>query len=273
MMPQAAITGAAERVRIPWRGRQVEIEYQWLEADRPDAPVMIFLHEGLGSLAMWKDFPARVCRAAGLRGLVYSRPGYGNSTPRLPEEAWAADFMHRQAYEVLPALREALGLARPAWLLGHSDGGSIALLHAARFPELTAGTVLMAPHVMVEDISVASIARAAEAYRQGGLRERLARYHANVDSAFGGWAGIWLDPAFRRWNIVAEAAGLRSPTLAIQGLDDEYGTLEQVRAIARIALSVKLLELPACGHSPHRDQPLQVTESIRQFIQTSRRQA
>ncbi|GGH65322.1 alpha/beta hydrolase [Comamonas phosphati] len=272
-MPWAS---AVERVCIPWRDRQVEIEYQWLEAHRADAPVMIFLHEGLGSVAMWKDFPAQLCRAAGLRGLVYSRPGYGRSTPRLPGEVWESDFMHRQAHEVLPVLREALGLAQPAWLLGHSDGGSIALLHAARFPELTAGVVLMAPHVMVEDISVASIAKAAEAYHQGGqggLRERLARYHADVDSAFGGWAGIWLDPAFRRWNIEAEAACLRSPTLAIQGLDDEYGTLEQVRAIARVALSVKLLELPACGHSPHRDQPEQVTESIRQFIQTSRRQA
>lgn len=269
MMPARA----AERVRLAWRGRQVEIEYQWLDAQRDDAPVMVFLHEGLGSVAMWKDFPARLCRAAGLRGLVYSRPGYGWSTPRAPGEVWEPDFMHRQAHEVLPALREALGLTRPVWLLGHSDGGSIALLHAARFPELTAGAVLMAPHVMVEDISVASIAKAAEAYRHGGLRERLARYHADVDSAFGGWAGIWLDPAFRGWNIEREAAGLRSPVLAIQGLDDEYGTLAQIRAIARIALGVKLLELPACAHSPHRDQPAQVIENIRQFIETTRRQA
>src|SRR5690606_9076267 len=140
---------------------------RWLGRDRAGAPLVVFLHEGLGSLAMWRDFPQRLCDAVGARGLVYSRPGYGRSTPRAPEEAWAPDFMHRQAHEVLPALLRALGLdaaADPPWLFGHSDGGSIALLYAAAFPRALRGAVVLAPHILVEDLSVASIERARVAY-------------------------------------------------------------------------------------------------------------
>ena len=260
-----------QRVQLPWRGQELGIEYQWVGSSEPDAPVMIFLHEGLGSVAMWKDFPARVCAAVGLRGLVYSRPGYGNSTPRADED-WQLDYMHHQAYEVLPALREALGLTQPVWLLGHSDGGSIALLHAARFPEATAGAVLLAPHIMVEELSVRSIAQAREAFASTPLRGKLGRYHADVDAVFGRWARMWLRPDFLGWDIRAETALLRVPTLAIQGLDDQYGTLEQIRGIARVASDVKLLELNACGHSAHIDQPAQVIEAIQEFIPTRRQQ-
>ncbi len=199
-------------------------------------------------------------------GLVYSRAGYGRSTPRDEAEHWDPDFMHRQAGEVLPALLDALRIDEPPWLFGHSDGGSIALLHAAMHPERTAGLVVMAPHLFVEDLSVASIEQARQAYLTTDLREKMARYHDDVDSAFWGWNRIWLAPAFRTWNIESEIAAIRCPVLAIQGLDDQYGTLEQIHAIARRVPQTRLLELPGCGHSPHRDQPEAVIAAVRDFI-------
>jgi pimeloyl-ACP methyl ester carboxylesterase len=252
-------------IEIPWRERQVQVEFAWLEAEKTDAPLMVFLHEGLGSLAMWRDFPQRLCSALGFRGLVYSRPGYGRSTPRPAEEAWDLDFMHRQALEVLPALLEALKIGAPYWLFGHSDGGSIALLHAANVPRSVAGAIVLAPHIVVEDLSVESIAQAKIAYETTDLRQRLARYHDNVDSAFWGWNRIWLHPPFREWSIEAEIAAIESPLLAVQGLDDEYGTLEQIRGIARRVPQTQLLELPDCGHSPHRDQPDALVAAVRRF--------
>jgi pimeloyl-ACP methyl ester carboxylesterase len=237
---------------VPWGGRAVRIEYQWVGKG---GPTLVFLHEGLGSLAMWRDFPARLCAALGMRALVYSRPGYGRSTPRPPGERWGPDFMHRQAHEVLPALLDALDVREPVWLYGHSDGGSIALLFAARSPERTAAVIAAAPHVFVEELSVTSIEKTRAAYLAGDLREKLARYHDDVDSAFWGWNDIWLHPPFRDWSIEDDIGAIRAPLLAVQGLDDEYGTLEQVRRIARRVAHAKVLELAACGHSPHRDQP------------------
>jgi pimeloyl-ACP methyl ester carboxylesterase len=251
-------------IPIDWAGRSVRIEHAWVGVDDPRAPLVVFLHEGLGSLSMWRDFPARLCAAAGVRGLVYSRPGYGRSTPRAPDEAWAPDFMHRQAHQVLPALLQALGVHNPPWLFGHSDGGSIALLHAARFP--VAGAIVMAPHILVEDLSVASIEQARIAYETTDLRQRLARHHDDPDSAFWGWNRIWLHPDFRAWSIEQEIATIGCPLLAVQGLDDEYGTLEQIRGIARRVPQTRLLELPACGHSPHRDQPQAVIDAATAFI-------
>jgi pimeloyl-ACP methyl ester carboxylesterase len=248
-------------------GRPLRIEYRWVGADAA-APLVVFLHEGLGSVSMWRDFPQQLCAAAGCRGLVYSRPGYGRSTPRAADERWAPDFMHRQAWELLPALLHALGVTTPPWLLGHSDGGSIALLHAARRP--VAGCVVMAPHILVEPVSLTSIEQARRAYLEGTLRERLARHHDDPDSAFWGWNGIWLDPAFRGWNIEAEIAAITAPLLAIQGVDDEYGTLEQIRGIARRVPQTELLELPACGHSPHRDQPQAVIGAAVDFLRRHR---
>jgi len=253
----------AEFVELDWRGRQVRIEHAWIESDAR-APLIVFLHEGLGSLSMWRDFPQRLCAVTGCRGLIYSRPGYGRSTPREPDERWLNDFMHRQAFEVLPALLQALGVNQPPWLFGHSDGGSIALLHATKFP--VAGTVVMAPHILVEDLSVASIEKARAAYLEADLRQRLARHHDDPDSAFWGWNGIWLDPAFRAWNIEDEIAAIQGPLLAMQGLDDEYGTLAQIRGIARRVPQTQLLEIPACGHSPHRDQPQAVIDAAVAFI-------
>jgi pimeloyl-ACP methyl ester carboxylesterase len=258
-----------EFVKIRWRDRWVDIEYQRVEADRVSAPLIIFLHEGLGSLEMWRDFPQRLCEAVGCRGLVYSRPGYGRSTPRDADEVWGTDFLHRQAHEVLPLFLEALTIdpaTDPPWLLGHSDGGSIALLYAARHPQCIRGLVVLAPHVMVEDISVSSIEQARVAYETTDLRDRLGRYHANPDSAFWGWNDVWLDPAFRSWSIKEEITGIRCPVLAVQGQEDPYGTMAQIREIARLVPKTLLLELENCAHSPHKDQPEKLVASVTDFI-------
>jgi pimeloyl-ACP methyl ester carboxylesterase len=264
----------ADFVTLSWNGQPARIEHRWIAppAATPAGgtpPLMVFLHEGLGSVAMWRDFPDRLCQALGWRGLAYSRPGYGRSTPRPPEERWGLDFLHRQSHELLPALLAALGVAEPVWLFGHSDGGSIALIHAARQPQQVAGAVVLAPHILVEAFGLASIRQAREAYEHADLRARLARYHDDVDSAFRGWNDIWLHPDFPRWTIEAELPAITCPLLAIQGLDDPYGTLEQIRGIARRVPQTRLLEIPACGHSPHKDQPEAVIAAVAEFCRAS----
>ena len=257
-----------EFVDIDWQGRRITIEHQWLGRERRGQPLMVFLHEGLGSVAMWRDFPSKLIDALGWRGLVYSRPGYGRSTPRAADETWGLDFMHRQAEQVLPALLQALDIDaghEPLWLFGHSDGGSIALLHAAAFPARVAGVVVLAPHILVEDVSIENIAKAREAYLAGSLRASLARYHDDPDSAFWGWNDIWLNPAFRCWNIAGELSTITCPLLAMQGLDDEYGTLGQIHGIAERVPGARLLELQDCRHSPHRDQPERVIAAVADF--------
>jgi pimeloyl-ACP methyl ester carboxylesterase len=224
---------------------------------------------------MWRDFPAALCEALQCRGLVYSRPGYGQSTPRAADEAWGTDFMHRQAYEVLPALLKALGVVTSQdkpWLFGHSDGGSIALLFAASFPDQLAGAIVVAPHILVEEVSVTSIAETRSAYLQTGLRQRLARHHADVDSAFWGWNDIWLHPEFHDWNITQDLKSITCPLLAVQGVNDEYGTLEQVRRIARVTPKCSVVELADCGHSPHRDQKDRLIEAVNHFFQQQRQE-
>lgn len=259
-------------VEIEWAGRRVRIEHRWIAPARRAEPLMIFLHEGLGSLAMWKDFPARLCDALGCRGLVYSRPGYGRSTPRQPAELWDVDFLHRQAHEVLPALLDALDIdadARPGerpWLFGHSDGASIALLYAARHTHAVAGAVLLAPHIFVEDVAVQSIEQTRIAYLETDLRERLARHHDDPDSPFWGWNRIWLHPPFRAWSIAEEIRTIRCPLLAVQGLDDEYGTLAQIHGVADAVPQTQLLTLAECRHSPHRDQPDALIDAVQAFI-------
>mgnify|MGYP003383134389 CR=1 FL=1 len=256
-------------VDLTWRDRTVRIEHMWIAPQRTGQPLMVFLHEGLGSLAMWKDFPHQLCETLGCRGLVYSRPGYGQSTPRAADEVWGLDFMHRQAHEVLPALLSALhvDLRRDRlWLFGHSDGGSIALLFAAACTQPLGGAIVLAPHILVEDLSVASIELARQAYLETDLRERLSRYHKDPDSAFWGWNRIWLHPPFRRWTIEHEIGTITCPLLAIQGLDDPYGTLEQVHGISRRVPQARLCILPECGHSPHRDQAAAVIAEVSAFV-------
>jgi pimeloyl-ACP methyl ester carboxylesterase len=254
-------------------GRKQRLEYAWIDAGRTGAPLVVFLHEGLGSVAMWRDYPRALCVAAGVRGLAFSRYGYGRSTPRPSPEKWPVDFMHAQARDVLPALFAEVGVDDAPWLFGHSDGGSIALLHAAMYPEGVAGLVVAAPHVFVEDVSVASIEQARDAYSATDLRQKLARYHDDPDSAFRGWNDVWLDPAFRAWNIENMLSLIRCPLLAVQGEDDEYGTMAQIDVIARCVPQARLLKLPACGHSPHRDQPRALTDAAAAFINENRQVA
>lgn len=266
------MSSAHQFLPMHWAGRDVRIEYQWVGVTDPAAPVMVFLHEGLGSLSMWRDFPDTLSRAAGCRGLVYSRPGYGRSTPRPAEELWDPDFMHQQAHQVLPHVLNALGIdpnRDRIWLFGHSDGGSITLLYAARHVTALAGAIVLAPHIMVEEITVTSIEKARQAYMETDLRSRLGRYHDDPDSPFWGWNRIWLDPRFKHWSIEDEITSIRCPLLAVQGVDDEYGSLEQIRGIARRLPQTRLLELEDCRHSPHRDQPQKLIDAVVAFMNTS----
>lgn len=230
---------------------------------RHDAPPLVFLHEGLGSIAMWRDFPQQVADATGCEAIVYSRHGYGRSTPlnapRTP------DYMHVEALQVLPAVLDALQVRAPI-LVGHSDGGSIALLHAGGVVPPVRGVVVMAPHLFVEDVALDGIRRTVAAYRTTDLRTRLARFHDDVDGVFAGWSDIWLHPDFRAWNIEAFVSAITGPILAIQGEDDEYATMEQIDRIARLAADVELVKLADCRHSPHKDQPTAVIEAIAGFV-------
>lgn len=245
------------------RGRN--LEYQLIPAHQINRPTLVLLHEGLGSVAMWRDFPARLATATGCPTLVYSRYGYGQSD--VLEEAFKPDFMHREAREALPELLGALAIENPL-LVGHSDGGSIALLYAGGGYS-AAGLVLMAPHCFVEEISIRSIEAAKVAFETTDLPAKLARYHRDVRRTFYGWNDIWLDPEFRAWNIEECLPNISCPILAIQGMDDEYGTLAQIEAIAARASNspeVELLKLADCRHSPHRDQPLAVIDAIKRFV-------
>ena len=248
----------------------VEVAAQRLECVRlpsshvkPRAPSLVFLHEGLGSVSLWRDFPQRVADATGCEAVVYSRRGYGHSDPLTAP--LSVQYMHDEAQVVLPALLERLHIERPI-LLGHSDGASIALIHAGSATHAPRGVIAMAPHVMVEEISVESIARARVAYETTDLRARLSRHHADVDAAFWSWNRIWLDPAFRDWNIESCLPRIPCPILAVQGDDDEYGTMEQIERIARQAHDVEVVRLADCGHSPHKDQPDATLAAIEAFV-------
>lgn len=255
---------------IGHRGRELSIEYTWIDAEAPDAPLLVFLHEGLGSVAMWRDFPAQLCAASGCRGLVYSRPGYGRSTPRRADERWPPDFLERQAREVLPAFLDTVGIdprTQPVILFGHSDGGSIALIAAGEPASAWAGVIVMAPHLFAEDVSLISIRAIRDSYRSSDLRGRLARFHDDPDSAFYGWNDVWLDADFATFSLEAAVSRIRCPVLAIQGVDDEYGTMAQIDAIAARVADCSLLKLAACGHSPQRDQPEAVITAMVRWLQ------
>jgi len=243
------------------RGRKLEV--QRIAGSGKGARTLVFLHEGLGSVAMWRDFPRDAAAATGCEAVVYSRYGYGQSD--VLGEPRAVDYMHVEAIEVLPELLARLEVREPV-LVGHSDGGSIALIYAAEHDKVS-GLIVMAPHVFVEDISVKSIAEARTAFEASDLPQKLGRYHADAAKTFRGWNDIWLHPDFRGWNIENVLPRIRCPMLAIQGFDDEYGTMAQLEVIARqTGGPVELLRLAHCRHSPHRDQPKVVIEAISRFI-------
>ncbi|MDR1227820.1 MAG: alpha/beta hydrolase [Azoarcus sp.] len=258
-----------EFITLPHRGpqgRALTLEYGWVGPENPpeDAPVLIFLHEGLGCAALWREFPAILCARLQWRGLVYSRYAYGASTPRPHDEPFPGDYLEREALEILPALLRALEIERP-WLLGHSDGGSIALIAAGSDTARYRGIVAIAPHYCVEEICLKGIERARIAYEQGALRERLAKHHRDVDSAFYGWCNAWLDPRRRGWNIENLLKRIACPSLAIQGVQDEYATLDQIAAIERHAPHTELLAIDGCGHFPFRHAADTVTKAIAGF--------
>ena len=247
----------------------IELEALFLEARpaAPDAPrraPLVLLHEGLGSVELWRSFPHDLRAATGDRAvLVYSRAGYGRSGPAsMPRPV---TYMHDEADSVLPPVLEHFGLERPV-LVGHSDGASIALLYAGAGNPV-AGLVLLAPHVFVEDVSVASIAAVRDDFATTDLRARLARYHDDVDNAFRGWNDAWLSPEFRSWNIEDRLAGVRCPVLVVQGEDDAYGTLGQVDAIERgVTGPVQRLILAGVGHAPHLEAPADTLAAVAPFV-------
>ena len=246
------------------------LEYKWLAPQSADAPTIVMLHEGLGSVGLWGDFPEKLREATGAGIFVYSRAGYGRSSPvSLPRPI---DYMQREALDVLPKLLDAIGFRR-GLLLGHSDGASIATIYAgAHQDHRLQGIALIAPHFIVEDISVTSIAEIRTAYETGNLREKLARWHKDVDNAFHGWNGAWLDPKFRDWDISEYLAYVRVPVLIVQGVDDQYGTMRQVE-IARdeCYCPVDVAVIEGAGHSPHREAPAVTLEAVTEFASAALR--
>lgn len=242
------------------------LEVLCLEAPDPSAPTLVFLHEGLGCVTAWRDFPSRVAAATGCGALVYSRQGYGKSDPcRLPRPL---TYMHDAACRELPAVLRAAAVGNYL-LVGHSDGGSIALIHAGTCPQPgLLGVVTEAAHLFAEPVTLAAIHQARNEYRDGKLAERLTRHHgANTGCAFEGWATAWLDPGFTRWNIESCLPQIQVPILALQGSEDPYGTVAQLTSIRRQAgADVAIHLLPDCRHSAHRDQPERVLHLIRRFV-------
>jgi pimeloyl-ACP methyl ester carboxylesterase len=238
------------------------LETLWIEPQQV-GPTIVMLHEGLGSIALWKHFPQRLAARTGCRVLVYSRYGYGNSD-KLTEKR-PLKFMHHEGEVVLPELLDKLEIARPI-LLGHSDGGSISLIFAGKYPEWPRALILEAPHVFVEDLSVASITQAKANYQTTNLPHKLGRHHAHPDATFWGWNDIWLDPEFRSWSIEEYLPAIRCPILCIQGEQDEYGTVAQVKAIQARVPGTEIVMLPNCRHSPHRDQPEATLEKMAEFV-------
>jgi pimeloyl-ACP methyl ester carboxylesterase len=241
------------------------LETRWIGPGPGEAPTIVFLHEGLGSAGMWRDFPDRLAEATGCGALVYSRRGYGGSEPVAGPRT--IRFMHDEALDVLPAVLRHFAIEKPI-LFGHSDGASIALIYTGARRGPVRALVLEAPHVFVEPVCVESIARLAEAYGTTDLRERLARRHGdNTDSMFQTWTDVWLRPEFLYWNIEDYLPAIEEPVLVVQGEDDEYGTLRQVEAVVtQVRGPAESLVLPDCGHSPHKDQPDRVLAAAARFI-------
>lgn len=241
-----------------------ELEYRMIGPAPADAPTIVMLHEGLGCAGLWGDFPDKLQAATSTGVLVYSRAGYGASTPvKLPRPL---DYMHSEALEVLPKLLDRIGFER-GLLLGHSDGASIAAIYAGGVADhRVRGVAMIAPHFIVEDISVTSIAGIKQAYETSGLRAKLARWHRDVDNAFYGWNGAWLDPKFRNWDISEYLAYIRVPVAILQGADDHYGTIRQIEiAQEECYCPLDVTIVPGAGHQPHREAPEATLNAISEF--------
>jgi pimeloyl-ACP methyl ester carboxylesterase len=244
-----------------------DLEYRMISPSPDDAPTIVMLHEGLGSVGLWGDFPDRLQAATGFGVFAYSRAGYGASTPvALPRPL---DYMHIEALEVLPKLLDQIGFRR-GLLLGHSDGASIAAIYAGGVADhRVRAVVMMAPHFVVEDISVTSIAEIKTAYETTDLKAKLARWHSDVDNAFYGWNGAWLDPKFRAWDISEYLAYIRVPVAIVQGTNDQYGTIRQIEiAEQECYCPVEVTMMPGAGHSPHRDAPEATLNAISEFARS-----
>ncbi|WP_128928379.1 alpha/beta fold hydrolase [Bradyrhizobium guangxiense] len=246
------------------------LEYKWLAPQSADAPTIVMLHEGLGSVGLWGDFPEKLQQAIGAGIFAYSRAGYGQSSPvTLPRPL---DYMQREALDVLPKILGAIPFRR-GLLLGHSDGASIAAIYAgAHQDHRLSGLVLIAPHFIVEDISVKSIAEIKTAFETTDLKTKLARWHKDVDNAFYGWNGAWLDPKFRDWDISDDLGYIRVPVMIVQGVDDQYGTLRQAEiAQQECYCPVDLKVIAGAAHSPHRETPGPTLDAITQFARAALR--
>jgi pimeloyl-ACP methyl ester carboxylesterase len=241
------------------------LEYRFVGPQPDKAPTLVLLHEGLGCVGLWNDFPEKLSAATGAGVFVYSRAGYGKSSPvNLPRPL---SYMHDEAQETLPRLLDAIGFQR-GLLIGHSDGASIAAIYAGSYQDhRVGGLVLIAPHFFTEDPGIASIAEAKKAYETGDLRARLARWHADVDNAFKGWNDAWLDPEFRKWDITGFLAYIRVPVLIVQGEDDQYGTAKQIEvAQEECYCPVEAALLPGARHSPQREAPEATLKAISEFV-------
>lgn len=260
---------ALKRIVILLQDREIELEYEWITPELADAPLIVFLHEGLGAAAMWGDWPTALCRATGCRGLVYSRYGYGGSTPRPGGEPWPVDYLGYEAREALPALLRALGvdaLRDQPILFGHSDGGSIALQYAAAFPQAVRAIVVVAAHLFTEEVGSQRISWMQDNYADSPLRRKLASVHDFPDDVFRGWSELWLSDRFRYWNIERCVPLVQCPVLAVQGEQDQYGSLDQLNQIARLARNATRVVLERCGHFPHSEQPAMLAEVVRDFL-------
>lgn len=246
----------------------LRLEYRDIPATDANTPTLVLLHEGLGCVAMWRDFPQKLAAATGCRTVVFSRAGYGHSepyaVPRTPR------YMHHEGEVMLPAFLDALGIERPV-LVGHSDGGSIALIFAGAFPARPLGVAVMAPHEFVEDITLAGIRAARGVWESSDWPQKLARYHHDAPRVFSDWNDTWLSPDFRDWNIESYLPRIACPVLALQGEDDEYATMRQIEVIGEVVPGTEVLKLPACGHSPQRDQEAAVLSALAAFVSRCRR--
>lgn len=241
----------------------LKIEYRDYPAMADGRPTLLLLHEGLGCVSMWRHFPEKLAAATGCRLIVWSRAGYGGSDP-YPEPR-TPRYMQREGEQMLPALLAALNIERPI-LVGHSDGGSIALIFAGAHPEAVLGVAVMAPHEFVEEETLAGIRAARQLWAKTDWPARLARYHRDASRVFGDWNDTWLSADFRNWNIESYLPKIRCPVLAIQGEDDEYATMRQIEVIAEQVADTQLLKLSACGHSPQRDQEVAVLDALAAFV-------